>query len=76
MSFFYGSYFSNCIFYDYTSNIFQAKNSNKYLKIYLVDTGTNKEDILEDKAVTYISKDKYHKPKQKYIHLEDLKRYL
>ena len=35
----------------------------------MVDTGTSKKNNLEDEKCTY--KATYHKPKQKYIHLED-----
>ena len=46
--------FQVVIFYDYTSNILQAKNSNKSFEIYLVELGTSKEDSLEDEEVTYV----------------------
>ena len=62
--------------YDYTSNILQAKNPNEFFEIYLVDTGTSKENKLEDEDVTYVSKATYHKPKQKFIYLKDLEKCL
>ena len=52
--------FQVVIFYDYTSNILQTKNPNKFFECYLVDTWTNKEDSLEDGEVTYASKTTYH----------------